>query len=53
MLVISRKEGEAVFIGEAKITIIRIANKVQLGIEAPADIKIEREEIRDKETNVA
>ena len=52
-LVITRKTGEAVFIGDSiKITISRItllgqATEVKLMIEAPRDIPIVREEIRD------
>lgn len=48
MLVLSRKPGERVFIGdEIKVTIIRIGpNAVRVGIEAPGHLNIVREEIR-------
>ena len=51
MLVLSRKLGEKVFIGDnICITIVDTErnNKVRLGIEAPKDIRIEREELRIK-----
>lgn len=47
MLVLTRKENESVIIaGEILVTICRIdGNQVRLGIDAPADIPILREEI--------
>lgn len=47
MLVLSRKLGEAVLIGEhVRITIISIrGGRVQLGIEAPPQVQVRREEI--------
>lgn len=47
MLVLSRKKKEAVLIGEdIKITVIGIeGDKVKLGIEAPENLTIYREEI--------
>ena len=52
MLVLSRKEGEKLVIGE-NITLVvsKIAgNRVTVGIEAPADVKIFRGELAEKET---
>lgn len=51
MLVLSRKQGERLFIGDnIVITVVRIgATVVRLGIEAAADINIVREEIVDRE----
>ena len=48
-LVITRKTGEAVFIGDnIKITLLGpVATEARLLIEAPRDIPIVREEIRD------
>jgi carbon storage regulator len=49
MLVLSRKEGERLVIGD-NITLIvsKIAgNRVTVGIEAPADVKIYRGELKD------
>lgn len=47
MLVLSRKLGEKIFIGEnICITVVDIdRGKIRLGIEAPRDVKIFREEL--------
>ena len=47
MLVLSRKPGERILIGnEVSVTIVRIGpNTVRLGIEAPRDMNIVREEL--------
>ena len=47
MLVLSRKPGERILIGEnVTVTIVRIGpNNVRLGIEAPRDMNIVREEL--------
>jgi carbon storage regulator len=47
MLVLSRKAGETLFIGDdVKITISRIAgNRVTVGVEAPRHMKIVRGEL--------
>lgn len=47
MLILTRKPGEAVFIGDKiKIVLVEIkGNQVRFGIEAPADVRILREEI--------
>lgn len=47
MLVLSRKPGESIHIGEnVKLTIVRIGpNTVRVGIEAPREMKIVREEL--------
>jgi carbon storage regulator len=49
MLVLSRKEGERLVIGEGiVITVVRIDGKrVRIGVQAPAEIGIRREEIPD------
>lgn len=51
MLVLSRKENERVFIGDdIVITILRAkGNAIRVGIEAPADVQIQREEVRGRE----
>lgn len=50
MLVLSRKKNESVVIAEGEI-VIRIVDirgdKVRIGIEAPADIPIHRQEVHD------
>ena len=47
MLVLSRKSGERILIGDdVTVTIVRIGpNNVRLGIEAPRDMNIVREEL--------
>ncbi|MCA9087883.1 MAG: carbon storage regulator [Planctomycetaceae bacterium] len=47
MLVLSRKSGERILIGdEIAVTIVRIGpNTVRLGIDAPRDMNIVREEL--------
>lgn len=47
MLVLSRKIGERVLVGDQiQITVVRIGpNAVRLGIEAPKDMNIVREEL--------
>lgn len=47
MLVLSRREGERIKLGESiVITIVRVsADKVRLGIEAPADVLVLRDEL--------
>jgi carbon storage regulator len=52
MLVLSRKQGERIRIGnDVRITIVRIGpNSVRVGIEAPDDLNIVREELCFGET---
>ncbi|MCA9086540.1 MAG: carbon storage regulator [Planctomycetaceae bacterium] len=47
MLVLSRKAGERILIGdEITVTVVRIGpNSVRIGIEAPRDMNIVREEL--------
>ena len=49
MLVLSRKSGEKVLIGDkVVVTVVRIGpNAVRLGIEAPKDMNIRRDELQD------
>lgn len=48
MLVLSRKVGERILIGDqVTVTVVRIAGGgVRLGIEAPADMAVIREELQ-------
>ena len=50
MLVLSRKATERVLLGDSiVVTVIRIAgDKVRLGIEAPRDVVVLREELSEK-----
>ena len=47
MLVLSRKVGEAIQVGEdIRITLVRIGpNTVRIGIEAPRDVNVVRSEL--------
>lgn len=47
MLVLSRKLGEKIVIGEGIVlTVVKVdRNQVRLGVEAPADVPVFREEI--------
>ncbi len=50
MLVLSRKVGEKILIGDnIAVTVVRVAQGiVRLGVEAPKELPIVREEIRDQ-----
>ena len=52
MLVLSRKEGEKLKLGDAVVlTVIRVSgDKVRLGIQAPSDMLILREELQPHES---
>jgi carbon storage regulator len=47
MLVLSRKIGETIVIGECiRLTILTIkGNQVRIGISAPPDVRVDREEV--------
>jgi len=51
MLVLSRKPGERILIGDdVRVTIIRIGpNSVRIGIDAPGDTNIIREELAPRD----
>jgi len=51
ILVLSRRVGEVLTIGEnIKITVTQIrGDKVRIGIEAPKEVRILRDELKDKE----
>jgi carbon storage regulator len=50
MLVLSRKAGESIIVGDnIRVTISRIeGNTVQIGIDAPRDVKVLRHEVADR-----
>ena len=52
MLVLSRRENERIRLGDSiVITVVRVAgDKVRLGIEAPSDVRILRDELLPHET---
>ena len=53
MLVLSRKESEKVLLGDdIVLTIVRLSgDRVRLGIEAPSDLLILREELDESEVD--
>jgi carbon storage regulator len=55
MLVLSRKETERIRLGDSiVVTVVRVAgDKVRLGIEAPADVLVLREELEPHERHEA
>jgi carbon storage regulator len=50
MLVLSRKVGERIWIGEhISVTVVRVTGGgVRIGIEAPAELPVVREELKKK-----
>jgi carbon storage regulator len=50
MLVLTRKEGERILIGEnISVTVVRIAGGgVRLGVDAPPEVPVMRSELKDK-----
>jgi carbon storage regulator len=55
MLVLSRKRGEAIRIhDDIVVTVIQLGRgRVQLGIQAPADVTVNREEVHRRSIDVA
>lgn len=54
MLVLSRKIGEKLVIGgNITVEVVKIqGNRITLGIQAPADVKILRSELHQKQPNI-
>lgn len=50
MLILTRRGGESVIIGDdVKITVLAVrGNQVRLGIDAPKDVSVHREEIYER-----
>jgi carbon storage regulator len=50
MLILSRKSGESIVIdGRIKVTIIRVEGEaIKVGIEAPAEVQVHRQEVYDE-----
>lgn len=50
MLILTRREGESVLIGdEVTITVLRVkGNQVRLGVNAPKNVAVQREEISER-----
>ena len=55
MLVLSRLKGESIIIGhKVKVMVVEVrGGKVRLGIEAPEEITVNREEVEKRETESA
>ena len=53
MLVLSRRESERIRLGDAiVVTVVRVAgDRVRLGIEAPRDIPVVREELQSENSS--
>jgi carbon storage regulator len=53
MLVVSRKIGQRIFIGDnIVVTLVDVdRGKVRIGVEAPNDVRILREELLDRPSN--
>ena len=50
MLVLSRKKGESIFIGDVKVTIVDVrGDRVRVGIEAPKEVPVVRKELKSPE----
>ena len=49
MLVLRRSQGQSIHIGDSiKITVLGTGRRPQIGIEAPSEISVHREEIYEK-----
>ena len=50
MLILTRKPGEAIYVGtDVKITVLGVkGNQVRFGIDAPRNVPVDREEIRER-----
>ncbi len=53
MLILTRRVGETLMIGDnVSVTVLRVkGNQVRLGVNAPRDISVHREEIYDRILN--
>ena len=52
MLVLSRKEGQSVMVGDTKVTIIKSNGQVRLGFDGPQGTKIVRAELLEVPSDV-
>ena len=49
MLVLSRKPGESIMVGNHKITVIGVVGgKIKIGVDAPGDVKVLRLELYER-----
>lgn len=50
MLVLTRKSGEEVMIGDVRVRVVRVeGNRVRVAIEAPKEVQIRRAELDRKD----
>ena len=50
MLVLTRKKGQTVFVGDAELTIVSVkGGSIQLGFKAPKNVRIMRGELTDSD----
>lgn len=54
MLVLSRRQGQVIMVGDVAITIVRVyGDRVRVGITAPPEVSVDRLEVREaKQRNV-
>ena len=50
MLILTRKVGESVLIGDGiKVSVLAVkCNQVRVGLDAPNDVSVQREEVRER-----
>jgi len=50
MLVLTRRQGESIVLGDGiRVTIVSVgAGKVRIGVEAPASVRVDRQELREQ-----
>lgn len=55
MLILKRRKNEEVYIGdEIRVRVVHVGRRrVRLGVEAPADVRIEREELRGRASSAS
>lgn len=48
MLILTRRQGEQIVIGDEIVIEVKsiVGNSVQIGIDAPKDVSVDREEVR-------
>jgi carbon storage regulator len=53
MLVLTRRIGESIVIGnEVRVTVVSVkGDKVRLGVTAPEDVRVDRQEIHERRGN--
>ena len=50
MLMLTRKQGESILVGDhIRVTVVELrGDKVRIGIQAPDDVIVDRQEVRNK-----